>query len=491
MAITRSRFYQFLKFAKREDLHLVVVVFVSWCIVLSLYIPGHTIDPVVCVLFAASASLMTHQCFSPFHRKLRLQTLPGWSEFIGIILSVPVAGLLVYGFLNVSLHYSLTGTVAEDLWFLLIMSPAIANITFAAEIVLSLVLLVAGVKRRVILDLLPEQEKTLRDVLADSGLIDEAELYSRSMLRVMLSEDPRTIDYLIISKETARSFSEQADLISAHLSGVPVLDSCHVCASLSKKISLPLTDSWTFLNDALPQTFARRAYRSIKFILEPVLAGILAILFFPLLAAIAFAIRMAGDGNILYRQERLGFRGKTFTLIKFRTMREDAEKDGPRWAQENDNRVTPLGSFLRRTRMDELPQLWNVLRGDMSFVGPRPERPEIYQQLQEQVPLFFHRTIVRPGITGWAQVKAGYAASVEESHLKLEYDLYYIQNISLSLDLNVVARTLLVAIAGEKRVKRLRRMIPYVKAKCKSLRRKPVASIYSTEKLYADYETKS
>jgi len=129
----------------------------------------------------------------------------------------------------------------------------------------------------------------------------------------------------------------------------------------------------------------------------------------------------------------------------------DAEANGLRWASDNDDRTTKLGRFMRRTRLDELPQLWNVIRGEMSFCGPRPERPEIYQALAREIPLFPLRTLVRPGITGWAQVYAGYAASVAESALKLEYDLFYIQNISPRLDLIVLIKTIAVALCGDAR----------------------------------------
>jgi lipopolysaccharide/colanic/teichoic acid biosynthesis glycosyltransferase len=128
----------------------------------------------------------------------------------------------------------------------------------------------------------------------------------------------------------------------------------------------------------------------------------------------------------------------------------NSEVDGPRWASEYDSRVTPIGKILRRTRLDELPQLWNVVKGEMGFFGPRPERPEIHNALRKDIPLFNMRTIVRPGITGWAQVCAGYAASVEESRLKLEYDLYYIQHMSLRLDLIILMKTIRVALFGDK-----------------------------------------
>jgi len=145
---------------------------------------------------------------------------------------------------------------------------------------------------------------------------------------------------------------------------------------------------------------------------------------------------------------RAGRRGKPFRLLKFRTMVVDAEKSGVQWSSENDNRITPLGRFLRKTRIDELPQLVNVLRGELGFVGPRPERPEIVRRLENDLPFFSLRTIIRPGITGWAQVQYGYVASVEESRLKLEYDLFYIVHQSVWLDLAILLKTLALILRG-------------------------------------------
>ena len=150
---------------------------------------------------------------------------------------------------------------------------------------------------------------------------------------------------------------------------------------------------------------------------------------------------------MLFRQARLGQNGRIFILNKFRSMREDAEKDtGPVWAQDHDPRVTRVGSFLRKTRLDELPQLFNVLVGDMSFIGPRPERPEFVYSLQKQIPFYMERLSVKPGITGWAQVRYRYGASVEDAIEKLQYDLYYIKNLSLFLDLVILIDTIQVVL---------------------------------------------
>jgi exopolysaccharide biosynthesis polyprenyl glycosylphosphotransferase len=170
------------------------------------------------------------------------------------------------------------------------------------------------------------------------------------------------------------------------------------------------------------------------------LVGALAAL--PVMALTALAVKLSSRGPVLFRQARVGRNGKAFTLYKFRSMWVDAEaRTGAVWASKDDPRVTPLGRWLRRLRIDELPQLWNVLRGEMSIVGPRPERPEFVRVLAEKIPYYRQRHCVKPGITGWAQINHKYGDSIEDTITKLEYDLYYIKNMSLSLDTYILFQT--------------------------------------------------
>jgi exopolysaccharide biosynthesis polyprenyl glycosylphosphotransferase len=170
----------------------------------------------------------------------------------------------------------------------------------------------------------------------------------------------------------------------------------------------------------------------------------------PVLAVVALAIWLQDGGPVLYRQTRIGLHGRPFTVLKFRSMRLDAEADGSaRWAQQNDARVTPFGSFLRAHRLDELPQLFNVLRNEMSIVGPRPERPEMVETLRREIPLYDHRHRVRPGLTGWAQINFPYGASIEDAAEKTRYDLYYVQNRSPLLNLLILLQTMRVVIFAE------------------------------------------
>ena len=190
------------------------------------------------------------------------------------------------------------------------------------------------------------------------------------------------------------------------------------------------------------QDGAARRLRDIVFSL------LLLALTMPLLLIVACLIKLNSRGPLLYRQVRVGLHGRAFTVLKFRSMRIDAEAGGPRWATERDPRVTRIGAFIRAARIDELPQLFNVLRGDMSLVGPRPERPFFVEQLLPIVPQFAERTRVLPGITGWAQINYPYGASVEDAHAKLGYDLYYIQNRNLWLDLRILIATVRVVMFG-------------------------------------------
>jgi exopolysaccharide biosynthesis polyprenyl glycosylphosphotransferase len=181
---------------------------------------------------------------------------------------------------------------------------------------------------------------------------------------------------------------------------------------------------------------------------DVVLSLLLLCLTMPLLLMVALLIKLESPGPVLYRQERVGLRGRRFDLWKFRSMRTDAEASGPVWCARHDPRVTRVGAFIRAHRIDELPQLVNVLRGEMSLVGPRPERPIFAEQLARAIPGFAERTCVLPGLTGWAQVNCPYGASVEDARIKLDHDLYYIREQSLWLDLRILLGTVGVVLRG-------------------------------------------
>jgi exopolysaccharide biosynthesis polyprenyl glycosylphosphotransferase len=192
------------------------------------------------------------------------------------------------------------------------------------------------------------------------------------------------------------------------------------------------------------RSYAARSKRTF----DVTVAAVGCFLMAPFFVLIAIAVRVSGK-PVVFKQVRLGERGRAFQMYKFRTMVRQAEPDGTaRWAQERDPRVTTIGRFLRRTRLDELPQLWNVLRGDMSIVGPRPERPEFVRVLENEVPFWNRRLLVKPGITGWAQVRGGYAADHDATIQKLSYDLWYVRHRTLLLDFAICAKTILTVVSG-------------------------------------------
>ena len=173
------------------------------------------------------------------------------------------------------------------------------------------------------------------------------------------------------------------------------------------------------------------------------------VLSLPLCLFVALAIKLDSSGPVFYRQERVGQDGKTFTMLKFRSMRNDAEENGPKWAAINDDRITRVGRFIRKYRLDEIPQMINVLKGDMSFIGPRPERPIFVDKFAREIPYYRRRHVVKPGISGWAQIRYPYGASKEDALEKLKYDLYYIRHFSIFFDISIILETGKVVLLGK------------------------------------------
>jgi sugar transferase (PEP-CTERM system associated) len=235
-------------------------------------------------------------------------------------------------------------------------------------------------------------------------------------------------------------------LLDCKTSGVTVQEGSTFYEQLTGKIMVEgLRKSWLIFSDGF---VVSRGVLFFKRLLDLTAASIGLLLAAPLMVLVALAVRLDSPGPVLFRQERVGRGGKLFTLAKFRSMRTDAEAQGAQWAVEGDPRVTRVGRFIRATRLDELPQLWNVLVGDMSLVGPRPERQMFVDQLREQNPFYEQRLVVRPGLTGWAQIKAPYASSFEESIEKLKFDLYYIKNLSIFLDISILLSTARIVLLG-------------------------------------------
>ncbi len=238
-------------------------------------------------------------------------------------------------------------------------------------------------------------------------------------------------------------------LIQAKMRGVEIYNMAALHEELTGKLPvLHLSDGWmayTPFHGTMRGLYTMHVKRLLDICLSA--AGLL--LSLPLSLPAAAAIKLDSKGPVLFRQKRVGYDGQVFELLKFRSMTADAETAGPVWATANDSRVTRVGRIMRKTRIDEIPQMWNVLKGDMSFIGPRPERPEFVEKLKEEIPFYFFRHAVKPGITGWAQVNFRYGASKEDAIEKLQYDLYYIKNLSAYLDVLILLKTIKVVLFGK------------------------------------------
>ncbi|MGH7383635.1 MAG: TIGR03013 family XrtA/PEP-CTERM system glycosyltransferase [Candidatus Rokuibacteriota bacterium] len=260
----------------------------------------------------------------------------------------------------------------------------------------------------------------------------------------VLVEETRP-DIVVIAQLDRRGCFPTKALLECRLRGIRVEDWPTFYEKATGKILVTaVLPSWLIFSDGFVKTPRTEIVKRL-FDVSVSLIGL--VLSFPAMILIGFAIKLESRGPVLYRQPRLGQNGCIFILNKFRSMRADAEREtGPVWSAQRDPRITRVGAILRRTRLDELPQLFNVLVGHMSFIGPRPERPEFVSELQQKIPYYMERLAVKPGVTGWAQVKYQYGSSVEDAVEKLQYDLYYIKNLSLFLDLLIVLNTVQVVL---------------------------------------------
>jgi len=253
----------------------------------------------------------------------------------------------------------------------------------------------------------------------------------------------RKIGKIVVALDEKRGIPLH-ELIQYKFLGIEISDGARFYEALTGKVPVQrINPSWFVFSDGF---YVGRLRRMLKRSLD--IGAALSFLFFslPIFAVTALVIKCESPGGVFYRQERIGEKEQIFELIKFRSMKENAEQEGPVWAEAHDSRVTKFGRFIRAARIDELPQLINVIRGDMSFVGPRPERPVFVENLAKEIPFYRNRHHVKPGITGWAQINYPYGASVEDALRKLEYDLYYIKNLSVALDLLTIFQTVKVVL---------------------------------------------
>jgi len=285
------------------------------------------------------------------------------------------------------------------------------------------------------------------DVVGWTGNIEGALTRERVASHLLGLAQENGVHRVIVAMSDRRGTLPVEELLDLRLAGVRVEEAASWLEKISGRIEVDqLNPSWLIFADGFRFS---NVFRLVRRLLNFSFALIGLLFSLPLLPFIMLAIKLDSPGPVLYHQKRVGRRGETFYCYKFRTMRQDAEADsGATWATDDDPRITRFGKFLRSSRLDEIPQLWCVLKGDMHFVGPRPERPEFVEWLSKEIPYYGIRHVVRPGITGWAQVRYRYGNTVEDAREKLQYDLFYIKNASLGLDLLIMFQTIKIVLLG-------------------------------------------
>lgn len=323
---------------------------------------------------------------------------------------------------------------AEPLESVLILGTGQSGINLAREILLR-----PELQYRVV-GFLDENGENFGRPLASPGIIG-----GLSQVREIVASE--SVDRVVISLAERRGVMPIRDLTALRIQGVPIEDAHSIYERITGRIMLEtLRPSWLILSDGFRKSLLLLA---AKRMIDVMVSFILIVLTAPVMLVTAVAILLETGRPILFRQERVGLGGRVFRILKFRSMRQDSGKTQPSWTADGDPRVTRLGNFIRKYRIDELPQLFNVLRGEMSLIGPRPEVPYFCELLEREIPFFNQRHCVRPGISGWAQVKYKYGASLEEAKTKFEYDLFYIKHLSVLLDLTIIVETVKVVLLGK------------------------------------------
>lgn len=300
---------------------------------------------------------------------------------------------------------------------------------------------------------LGERPETGFAIVAYIAMSDDARMVEEAIPRAAIHDLGRFVENLGVSEvvlalQERRNALPLKDLLRIKTKGVHVNDFSSFIERETGRVDLDTVNpSWLIFSDGFSS--GRMFSSAVKRIFDIAASLVLLVLTLPLIVLFALLVKLDSKGPAFFRQTRVGLFGEPFTLVKLRSMHGDAEKDGARWAERDDPRVTRLGRFIRKVRIDELPQTWSVLKGDMSFVGPRPEVPAFVEALEEEIPFYSERHMVKPGITGWAQINYPYGASVEDSRCKLEYDLYYAKNYTPFLDFVILLQTLRVILWPE------------------------------------------
>jgi sugar transferase (PEP-CTERM system associated) len=285
------------------------------------------------------------------------------------------------------------------------------------------------------------------EVIGWSGNVEGAATRDAIAAHLMGLIHTRRVHRVIVAMSDRRGRLPVMEILQLRLNGIKIEEATSWLEKISGRIEVEnLYPSWLIFAEGFRFSVS---FMFLRRVISVFASAVILLIVLPVIPFVILAIKLDSPGPVLYRQKRVGLGGKVFYCYKFRTMRQDAEADtGATWALDNDPRITRFGNFLRTVRLDEIPQLWCVLKGDMSFVGPRPERPEFVEMLAREIPFYEVRNAVRPGITGWAQVRYKYGNTVEDSKEKLQYDLYYIKNMSLGLDLMIMFQTIKIVLLG-------------------------------------------
>ena len=276
-------------------------------------------------------------------------------------------------------------------------------------------------------------------IVKEKNTDSEKSFYNKAKLKLQNFINSKSLDLIVIALKEKRGRLPLDLLVELKVNGIGIQSASNFYEKLTGRLIVEnIAPGYIIFNEGFA---SRPLQKGLKRIFDVFLAFIGLTLSIPILIIFAIAIKLESKGPVFYKQVRVGEKEKEFVIYKLRSMRNDAEKDKPIWAQKDDPRITRVGKFIRKTRIDEIPQMWNVLKGDMSFVGPRPERPFFVKDLKKKIPFYNQRHAVKPGITGWAQIRYPYGSSFEDALEKLKYDLYYIKNFSLLFDLAILFET--------------------------------------------------
>jgi sugar transferase (PEP-CTERM system associated) len=431
-------------------------LFIAILLVFRLDAGGQHTDVALIAFFFAATIICLNGAFGLYRRSQSLST----GAYIVRVILAPAVGIPL-AFLGAQL---LPGPVAaDDKWLLAITLALVGLLLVRHVVVLPLVgtllphrilVLGTGPEARLVEASLTAAPLGMRLVgfyaleSAQEAVVSPGRIIARAGPLEEIVRQLGINEIIIAVRQQRGGVLPLRGLLDCRLNGVQITDLARYFERVHNQVPIEsLKVSWLIYGQGFRQnvmrTFVKRTF-------DLVVSAALIVLTAPIVLLSALLIKAEGGGPVIYRQQRVGHQGRTFTVFKLRSMRPDAERDGrATWAVANDARVTRVGKLIRRARIDELPQLFNVLRGEMSFVGPRPERPEFVAMLTEQIPFYAVRHSVKPGLTGWAQVRYSYGATVEQSVRKLEYDLYYVKNHTLLLDLMILLETVRVVLLGE------------------------------------------